>query len=236
MKNIYCILVLYAFCGGLLQAQPNTKMVRLSWQAANTQAGVVYPNFLEGNYVPFYENLPVFTHTFEQTSQEITLKNLVYEDLPQADVPACAAMLTKIMGEAVLTQQIGFERKEPRLVVQVFPFRKTAQGGIQRLVSFDMVLDGKRTQATNTKPTPETAINSVLAQGTWYKIGVVQTGIYKLDKSFFTALGVNTNTFNPKNIRIVGYGGGMLPQKNSAFRYNDLPENAITVEIGRAHV
>ena len=233
MKNIYCILVLYAFCGGLLQAQPNTKMVRLSWQAANTQAGVVYPNFLEGNYVPFYENLPVFTHTFEQTSQEITLKNLVYENLPQADVPACAAMLTKIMGEAVLTQQIGFERKEARLVAQVFPFRKTAQGIVQRLVSFDMVLDGKRTQATNAKPTPETVINSVLAQGTWYKIGVVQTGIYKLDKAFFTALGVNTNGFNPKNIRIVGYGGGMLPQKNSAFRYNDLPENAITV-VGEA--
>lgn len=70
---------------------------------------------------------------------------------------------------------------------------------------------------------------SVLASGEWYKIGVVETGMYRLDRTFLENLGLNTAAMDPRNIRLFGNGGGMLPQSNDAWRPDDLIENAIEV-------
>lgn len=72
--------------------------------------------------------------------------------------------------------------------------------------------------------------NSVLTTGTWFKIGVTKSSVYKLDASFFQQLGINLSQINPQNIRVYGNGGEMLPQKNSTARPVDLQENAIVVE------
>ncbi len=74
-----------------------------------------------------------------------------------------------------------------------------------------------------------TVKNSVLSQGTWYKFAIDTTGVFKIDRSFLQSLGINTNSINPKNIRIFGNGGQLLPMLNSAFRYDGLQENAILV-------
>ncbi len=73
------------------------------------------------------------------------------------------------------------------------------------------------------------AQNSVLSTGEWYKFGVTKTGVYKIDAAMLSSIGVNANTLNPKKLRIFGNGGGMLPQRNSEARPNDLQENAILV-------
>ena len=72
--------------------------------------------------------------------------------------------------------------------------------------------------------------NSVLAEGTWYKFSVDTTGVFKLDRSFLSQLGVNVNTIDPRKIHIYGNGGTMLPELNSESRYEDLQENGIYVE------
>jgi len=71
--------------------------------------------------------------------------------------------------------------------------------------------------------------NSVLSQGTWFKFSIDTTGVFKIDRSFLQNLGINTSEVNPKNIRIYGNGGQLLPMVNSAFRYDGLQENAIVV-------
>lgn len=70
---------------------------------------------------------------------------------------------------------------------------------------------------------------SVLADGAWYKLAITQTGIYRLEPNFLSALGINTASLDPRNIRIYGNGGGMLPQDNTVPRHDDLVENAIWV-------
>ncbi len=72
--------------------------------------------------------------------------------------------------------------------------------------------------------------NSVLSNGNWYKFSVDTTGVFKIDVSLLQKMGINTANLNPKNIKIYGNGGAMLPQKNSDFRYADLQENAIYIE------
>jgi len=74
--------------------------------------------------------------------------------------------------------------------------------------------------------------NSVLASGEWFKLPVTKTGIYKLDFNYLKNNGINVAGINPKKIRIYGNGGGMLPQKNSDDRAEDLIENAIMVMDG----
>src|SRR4051812_20677390 len=74
-----------------------------------------------------------------------------------------------------------------------------------------------------------TAQSSVLSQGSWYKIGVVEPGMHKMDAAFLQGLGIQTTALNPANLRLYGNGGGMLPQPNHTPRPQDLIENAIFV-------
>lgn len=71
--------------------------------------------------------------------------------------------------------------------------------------------------------------SSVLASGDWYKIPVVSKGIHKIDYDYLQNAGVNISGASPKNFRIYGNGGGILPQANNIARPDDLVENAILV-------
>ncbi len=72
-------------------------------------------------------------------------------------------------------------------------------------------------------------VQSVLNEGTWYKLGCVSSGIYQLTYSDLQDMGINPAGIDPATIRIFGNGGGMLPQANSESRYDDLIENSIQV-------
>lgn len=76
------------------------------------------------------------------------------------------------------------------------------------------------------------ADHSVLASGNWYRMGVSQPGIYKIDLALLARLGVNTASLPSASIKLYGNGGKMLPESNKAFRYDDLVENAIWIEDG----
>lgn len=70
---------------------------------------------------------------------------------------------------------------------------------------------------------------SVLSTGSWYKIAVSQSGVYKIDADLLRKMGINITGLNPKNLRLYGNGGKMLPQSNTISRPSDLIENAVWV-------
>lgn len=131
-----------------------------------------------------------------------------------------------ITPEDLLTDNLNWkiitERKIPVLIIYYVPLHNG-----KAVKSFDLKLklsygDFPATRATQ-------AVNSVLAQGSWFKLSVSEEGLYKLDKEFLLDLGINTDEINPKNIQIYGNGGGMLPEDNSVYRYDDLVQNSIHV-------
>ena len=73
------------------------------------------------------------------------------------------------------------------------------------------------------------AQNSILSSGNCYKISTSAEGIYKISYSDLQAYGINPGTIDPRNIKIYGNGGGMLPQANNAAKTNDLQEISIEV-------
>ena len=70
---------------------------------------------------------------------------------------------------------------------------------------------------------------SVLGTGDWYKLSVDKDGVYKIPYSFLKNAGLNPDKIDPRNIRLFGNKGGMLPQVNTATRPVDLIENAIFI-------
>lgn len=72
---------------------------------------------------------------------------------------------------------------------------------------------------------------SVLGKGSWLKIGVTESGIYKIEASQFQKLGWDIKAIDPNTIKVFGNGGAMLPQSNKVYRPNDLIENAALVVV-----
>jgi hypothetical protein len=74
--------------------------------------------------------------------------------------------------------------------------------------------------------------NSVLAAGSWYRIGIKDPGIYKVDVAFLSGLGLNTSNLSSGSIKLFGNGGRMLSEANADIPIDDLQENPILVVDG----
>lgn len=74
------------------------------------------------------------------------------------------------------------------------------------------------------------AQSSVLSTGSWFKVGVTESGVYRLNFETLSSLGMNPGSLDPSEIKIYGNAvGGMLPQANDEDRPEDLLENAISI-------
>ncbi len=72
--------------------------------------------------------------------------------------------------------------------------------------------------------------NSVLREGSWYRVAITETGVFKLTRSDLEALGINVASIDPRKIGVYGNGiQGTLPQPNNESRPEDLLENAISI-------
>lgn len=69
------------------------------------------------------------------------------------------------------------------------------------------------------------ATHSALAEGTWLKMAIAQTGLYRLTIADVPAL----QGCNVADIAVCGSNGRMLSENNAAARPDDLPQNAIDV-------
>ena len=118
-------------------------------------------------------------------------------------------------------------RDEAILSVRIVPFRQRGDR-YEKLVSANLsvtLIPDCGAQRSN----PTYANRSAMASGEWYKIGLPETGIYKLTASDLSDLGVNVSSVDPRQIRIYHNGGGVLPELNAVSRPDDLVEVPIYV-------
>ncbi len=125
-----------------------------------------------------------------------------------------------------LQYSIAYERKIPKLIVKI-PAIRNHLGKLEQLQSAQIQIESTKSPTILAKPSYPA--NSVLASGKWYKIGVTQKGIYKIDAAFLNEIGINTSSVNAKNIRIYGNGGQVLTEIPDDSEPNDLVENAIWI-------
>ena len=73
------------------------------------------------------------------------------------------------------------------------------------------------------------ASDSVLSSGKWYKVGISETGIYKLTYSDLSSLGLDVDHIDPRDIQLYHNGGGLLGELNAQPRFTDLVEIPVVV-------
>jgi hypothetical protein len=64
----------------------------------------------------------------------------------------------------------------------------------------------------------------------WIKIAVTEEGVYSIDEAFFRSAGINLRGINPRNIRMFGYPGGIIPQSPQSPWPQSLQELPILIE------
>ena len=108
-------------------------------------------------------------------------------------------------------------------ILTFIPFIKKGNE-IHQVISFDYEYKVGAQSRNATYSLSSTS--SVLANGSWFKIKINETGIYKLDKNFLTQLGIPSNV-DPRTIKVYGHGGQMMPLLNSENNHFDNPEVAL---------
>jgi len=154
------------------------------------------------------------SNSLNASSKEINYLNEFFPDLPS---------------EPKISYQITKAGSDNYAVVDIKPFYKE-KNQIKKVVSVSFSLS--ETISSGFEVQKDFVSNSVLKDGSgiWYKIAVNRDGIYKIDKSFLESCGINTSNLNPNTINIFGNGEGMLPEKNSLPRIDDLAKNAIFIQ------
>jgi hypothetical protein len=74
--------------------------------------------------------------------------------------------------------------------------------------------------------------NSVFNSGLWLKFGIVSNGVYQIQASDLSAMGLDLIGKPSAFIKMYGTGGKMLSEANRDFKFTDIPEVAILVEDG----
>ena len=190
--------------------------------------------------------LPLFSCTiplgtnYSDTTYTVRIKYPEYIDMTAADIKRYEEISQTLPPERVSVQQeIVVERKKGILVVSFVPI-VYEDGKYQKLVSF--MIDVK-SKALSSKVRKVNAVarstsgdryaeHSVLADGTWAKIRVPESGVYQLTSSLIKSAGFT----DLEKVHIYGYGGALQNETLDADELetlDDLPEVAICTVGGK---
>ncbi len=137
----------------------------------------------------------------------------------------------KISDPSQFIARLGMDRKRPFVVVQIPAYVAGKDASHANMVnSFTISFEDEAPVKANAAAKTTDVFTSALAAGTWYKMGIVKTGFYKIDKSVISAMGLNPASTNPANVRVFGNGGAMLSENNAIDRPSDLVENPVQVK------
>lgn len=126
---------------------------------------------------------------------------------------------------------VGVQAKVPQLDMAFLPV-VMKNGDYYRINSYKLVVDkvllSQKVRSKTTAASERYVANSVLASGKWVRIAVKENGVHKITDSELKRMGFK----NPAKVRLYGYGGKMLPEKDLANLVDDLCEVPLWRESG----
>ncbi|MCB2207838.1 MAG: type IX secretion system sortase PorU [Bacteroidetes bacterium] len=232
--RIPLLLVLFLLSAMVSRAIPYDFKEEIKWksiQKFTIEGGAEIQRLsFDGAYYPSLEGLPEFVKTYaiHTTNAQVNgrLENMIFEPLSEKEQDL---MKDHNLKEASIipTCELVISRKQPYVQVSFQPIRwNVATSVFEKLISFDLVIQveeqPERDEANRER------INSVLAEGNWFKVRIDKSGIYKITYQELQEMGFDVSV-NPKKVAVFGNGGGILPEINNAFRHNDLVQNPIVL-------
>lgn len=227
--------------------QANAQKVSIKWKSP---IAVLDKNFNPAKALYFDEariDINLLPHYIFKISNvyasEFNITNAAYIAFTEEETKLSSVAL--ISGNVEQSLSVGYQNGRPVTMIDILPVRVNASGAYEKLISFEYtfvqnnnfsqpqrtLISSPSRGASNARTTGASSITgSVLSSGAWYKIAVASDGIFKMDYNFFkNTLGINPDNIDPRQIRMFGNAGGMLPQANITTRVDDLLENTIYV-------
>ncbi|WP_312172633.1 type IX secretion system sortase PorU [Chryseobacterium sp.] len=181
------------------------------------------PNFKNQGF-SFSQN-NIFITTRQQVGEkQLKVSNPVWENIPAKDLYE----ISKDLLPDYEIKDVAYYNSEGERYANInVALFKREKGQVKRLSSFEISETSASNSLGNTLKVGTTT--NPLSTGNFYKIKVDKSGIFKITKQFLQDNGINPSSVNPKNFRIYGNGGIMLPEFNQDVKYSALQENAIQV-------
>ncbi len=175
--------------------------------------------------------LPVRIYRFRLQSKDVALSAVIVEEHvsllehPEMQQTADVHLIGK---EFTLRTSIIYQEGNPYAEVLVLPFRNATHQQVTVLDSCKIHINVLATEPA--KATEKGFVdNSVLANGSWYRLATNETAIYRITYNDLMDMGIEPSGLDPTKIRVFGNGNGIVPEKNDDVRYDDLIENSIYV-------
>ncbi|WP_179008778.1 type IX secretion system sortase PorU [Winogradskyella forsetii] len=154
----------------------------------------------------------------------VQLTNIVYEIISKAELKDLNPELIPNSPKYSLNNTNARDKRATYF--ELCPIIKD-NGAYKKITSFTLIYNIRSGGSGNSARGVNEITSSVLSTGQWYRFYIEESGVYQLSKSFLSSLGINTNSVDPRNIKIYGNGGRMLPLQNSANYPFDVVENAV---------
>ena len=238
MKYFFTLLLLISTISFGFSNSPPPLSIHLNWNAdpirETDEWGLYTTEIWRFEGAVYDENHPSLPYFFYRlpldgySKLNVAITQAEYEPFPKNASPDDAVLEETIPITATVTRDRGQYFGK----IQFIPIRRSGANSYERLVRFTLVID------PNPAPAPLPALRggdpptytSKLSDGTLYKIGIPKTGVYKIDYDFLVnQLQITPGSFDPRNLQLLGNGGGMLSEQVSDPRPDDLVENAIQV-------
>ena len=232
----------------LVALELNAQVIQLKWTAPVVMLDTAFKSEEVLYFVgakTYKDLLPRYELQLYNTAVgSFTLINPQYQALSETEV---ALVKNKALPVA-MDIHVGVQNRLPLSTISFVPIKITQTGAYEKLISFSYQYEKtpfsvqqhianktpQNKSTSNARTSATNAIgNSVLSSGSWYKVAVSSTGIYKIDYAYLQKMGINPDAVDPGMIRIFGNGFGMLPQPNSTNRPVDLKENSVSVSDGQ---
>ncbi len=183
-----------------------------------------------------FDALPAFIQVMPIHSAEVVLKAALSHKIVAVVEPVASEwLLQKRFSDTVfrLRVDLSIARKQPYAVVHLVPVRwNPEKKQYEKLLFFQVNVEIAEKGSGNVLSKKRLLLsNSVLATGSWFKIRIDKSGMYKLTYDDLKSMGFPV-TDNPANFALYGNGGGVLPEKNNISRPPGLTENPIEVVDG----
>ncbi|NOZ45339.1 MAG: type IX secretion system sortase PorU [Chlorobi bacterium] len=181
--------------------------------------------FEENNAIPTY-TVRVKIKADEEVDRVI-LTDMKFEQFSDEENKLIKSWEKKIR-TVVPTNRIVTERNNKFIEISFIPVKEADNDNSYLKLTYFKVNIWLKRRTKNSQSNYISKNNSVLSSGKWIKIGIKNSGIYKLSYSELTEMGFQ----NLENIRVYGNSYGLLPENNSIYRPDDLLENAIELVDG----
>ena len=161
-------------------------------------------------------------------NKNLLLSNLKWEPIPADELEALTFFdfptVPKVDLGRGYSQEMGAQ-----LSYCFYPFG-LVNGTKSRLISFG--ISGATTNLPILERNPisnKTVANSLLNGSGWHKVSVAETGVYMLRPSYLSENNIANQVVAINSVRVIGNGGGMLPEAFSGSRPVDLIDQALRV-------